>query len=100
MFGGWEPTLYLGLLGGYEWVILVGAAIVLFGGSKIRDVARGLGAAKKEFQVGQAEAEVAAERARAQARAQAEAEAAAQQSVTPTPPATPPAATPPPQPNS
>ena len=88
--------MYLGLLGGYEWVILVGAAIVLFGGSKIRDVARGLGAAKKEFQVGQAEAEVAAERARAQA----EAEAAAQQSVTPTPPATPPAATPPPQPNS
>ncbi len=69
--------MYVGLLGGYEWVILVGAAIVLFGGSKIRDVARGLGAAKKEFQVGQAEAEVAAERARAQARAQAEAEAAA-----------------------
>jgi len=69
--------MYLGLLGGYEWVILVGAAIVLFGGSKIRDVARGLGAAKKEFQVGQAEAEVAAERARSQARAQAEAEATA-----------------------
>ena len=59
-----------------EIALLAGAAIVLFGGNKIRDVARGLGAAKKEFAIGQAEADVAAERARAEARAQAEANAA------------------------
>jgi TatA/E family protein of Tat protein translocase len=67
----------LAMWGGMEIPIIVGAAILLFGGSKIRDVARGLGAAKKEFQVGQAEADIAAERARAEARAQAEANAAA-----------------------
>ncbi len=60
-----------------EIAILAGAAVLLFGGNKIRDVARGLGAAKKEFSVGQAEADVAHERAMAEARATAEANAAA-----------------------
>ncbi|MBC5810532.1 MAG: twin-arginine translocase TatA/TatE family subunit [Candidatus Eremiobacteraeota bacterium] len=55
-----------------EIALLVGAAIILFGGNKIRDVARGLGAAKKEFIVGQAEAEAAAEHARVEARINAE----------------------------
>ncbi len=59
-----------------EIALLAGAAVLLFGGNKIRDVARGLGAAKKEFTLGQAEADVAAERARAEARAMAEANAA------------------------
>ena len=59
-----------------EIALLAGAAVLLFGGNKIRDVARGLGAAKKEFTLGQAEADVAAERARAEARAIAEANAA------------------------
>lgn len=69
--------IYFAMFGNpMEVAILVGAAVLLFGGSKIRDVARGLGAAKKEFMVGQAEAEVAAERARAEARAQVESEAA------------------------
>ena len=66
-----------------EIAVLVGAAVLLFGGGKIRDVARGLGAAKKEFAIGQAEADVAAERARAEARAQAEANAATPPSVAP-----------------
>ena len=61
-----------------EIALLAGAAVLLFGGGKIRDVARGLGAAKKEFSLGQAEADVAHERARAEARAIAEA------NVTPT----------------
>ena len=74
-----------------EIPIIVGAAILLFGGSKIRDVARGLGAAKKEFQVGQAEADIAAERARAEARAQAEANAAAAATPVTSPVTTPPA---------
>jgi len=58
-----------------EIAILVGAAVLLFGADRVPKLARGLGQAKKEFMVGQAEADVAAERARAEARAEAEAEA-------------------------
>ena len=58
-----------------EIAILVGAAVLLFGADRVPKLARGLGQAKKEFMVGQAEADVAAERARAEARAQAEANA-------------------------
>jgi Sec-independent protein translocase protein TatA len=61
-----------------EIAILVGAAVLMFGGGKIREVARGLGAAKKEFTIGQAEADIAAERLRAEARATAEARVAAE----------------------
>ncbi|MFZ1125510.1 MAG: twin-arginine translocase TatA/TatE family subunit [Candidatus Baltobacteraceae bacterium] len=76
-----------------EIAILVGAAILLFGADKVPKLARGLGQAKKEFMVGQAEADVAAERARAEARAQAEAAANAKaQATAETPPSTPPAA--------
>jgi Sec-independent protein translocase protein TatA len=90
--------MLIGMIGGWEIPAIIGAAIILFGGSKIRDVARGLGAAKKEFMVGQAEADVAMERARAQARAQAEAAAddparaagAPSQPTTPPPTITPP----------
>jgi sec-independent protein translocase protein TatA len=57
-----------------EIAILVGAAVLLFGADKIPKLARGVGQARKEFMVGQAEADVAAERARAEARAQAEAQ--------------------------
>jgi sec-independent protein translocase protein TatA len=56
-----------------EIAILVGAAVLLFGADRVPKLARGIGQAKKEFMVGQAEADVAAERARAEARAQAEA---------------------------
>ena len=56
-----------------EIAVLVGAAVLLFGGNKIRDVARGLGAAKQEFARGQADADVEAERIRDEARARAEA---------------------------
>jgi sec-independent protein translocase protein TatA len=79
-----------------EIAILVGAAVLLFGADKVPKLARGLGQAKKEFMVGQAEAEVAAERARADARVQAETAAAAGAKpqaeappTQPTPPATP-----------
>jgi len=61
-----------------EIAVLVGAAVLLFGGGKIREVARGLGAARKEFTIGQAEADIAAERLRAESRATAEARAAAE----------------------
>ncbi|MGP6189361.1 MAG: twin-arginine translocase TatA/TatE family subunit [Vulcanimicrobiaceae bacterium] len=79
-----------------EIAILVGAAVLLFGADKVPKLARGLGQAKKEFMVGQAEADVAAERARADARTQAEAAANAKaqagaESQTITPPPAPPA---------
>jgi sec-independent protein translocase protein TatA len=60
-----------------EIALLVAAAAVLFGAERIPKLARGLGQAKKEFQMGQAEADVEAERIRAEARAKAEAAAKA-----------------------
>ncbi len=59
-----------------EIAILVGAAVLLFGADRVPKLARSIGQAKKEFTVGQAEADVAAERARSEARARAEADAA------------------------
>jgi sec-independent protein translocase protein TatA len=64
------------MFAGSEIALIVGAAILLFGADKVPKLARGFGQAKKEFMVGQAEADVAAERARADARAQAEANVA------------------------
>jgi len=58
-----------------EIALLVGAAVLLFGADRVPKLARSFGQVKKEFAVGQAEADVAAERARAEARAQAEATA-------------------------
>lgn len=58
-----------------EITILVGAALLLFGADRVPKLARGFGQAKKEFMVGQAEADIAAERSRAEARAAAEANA-------------------------
>ena len=58
-----------------EIAIIAGVAVLLFGGGKIRDVARGLGAAKREFSLGQAEADAESERIRTQAQARARAEA-------------------------
>ncbi|MBV8424239.1 MAG: twin-arginine translocase TatA/TatE family subunit [Candidatus Eremiobacteraeota bacterium] len=55
-----------------EIALIVGAAVLLFGADKLPKLARSLGNAKKEFMVGQAEADVAAERARDDARKQAE----------------------------
>jgi sec-independent protein translocase protein TatA len=60
-----------------EIAAVVGVAILIFGADKLPKLARSAGQAKKEFMVGQAEADVAAERARDEARRKAEAEAAA-----------------------
>jgi sec-independent protein translocase protein TatA len=61
------------MFGGQEVVILVVAATLLFGADRVPKLAKSFGQAKKEFMVGQAEADVAAERTRAEARALAEA---------------------------
>ncbi len=52
--------------------IVVVAAVVLFGAEKLPKLARSAGQAKKEFLVGQAEADAAADHAREQARMRAE----------------------------
>jgi sec-independent protein translocase protein TatA len=65
------------MLGTTEIALLVGAAVLLFGVDKLPKLARSAGQAKKEFLVGQAEADVAAERARQEARTRAEAGAPA-----------------------
>ncbi|GAC1657941.1 MAG: hypothetical protein NVS4B13_00050 [Candidatus Elarobacter sp.] len=59
-----------------EIAAVVGVAILVFGADKLPKLARSAGQAKKEFMVGQAEADVAAERARDEARKKAEADAA------------------------
>jgi sec-independent protein translocase protein TatA len=59
------------MLGTTEIALLVGAAVLLFGVDKLPKLARSAGQAKKEFMVGQAEADVAAERAREEARKKA-----------------------------
>ena len=57
-----------------EIAAVVGVAILVFGADKLPKLARSAGQAKKEFMVGQAEADVAAERARDEARRKAEAD--------------------------
>ncbi len=52
--------------------ILIGGAVLLFGAEKLPKLARSAGQAKKEFMVGQAEADMAADRAREEARQRAE----------------------------
>ena len=56
-----------------EIAAVVGVAILLFGADNLPKLAKSAGQAKKEFMIGQAEADVAAERARDEARKTAEA---------------------------
>lgn len=62
-----------------EIAAVVGVAILVFGADKLPKLAKSAGQAKKEFLIGQAEADVAAEKAREEARrtAAARTEAAA-----------------------
>ncbi|HKU68628.1 MAG TPA: twin-arginine translocase TatA/TatE family subunit [Candidatus Baltobacteraceae bacterium] len=53
--------------------IVVVAAVLLFGAEKLPKLARSAGQAKKEFMMGQAEADAAAEQVREQARVRAQA---------------------------
>ena len=59
-------------LGAPELLIILVVVLVLFGGKKLPDLARSLGAAKREFQEGQNEAKD--EDAKADAKANAKAE--------------------------
>ncbi len=66
-----------------EIAMIVGAAVLLFGADKLPKLAKSAGQAKKEFMVGQAEADIAAEHAREEARMRMEA-MRANQAVAPT----------------
>ena len=68
----------LAFLGPETWLILVVAGgVLIFGADKLPKLARSAGQAKKEFFVGQAEADIALENTKAEARKRAEAQAAA-----------------------
>jgi sec-independent protein translocase protein TatA len=41
-----------GFLGGWEWVVVIFAVLLLFGSKRIPDLARSLGASIKEFKKG------------------------------------------------
>jgi sec-independent protein translocase protein TatA len=71
-----------------EIAAVVGVAILVFGADKLPKLAKSAGQAKKEFLIGQAEADVAAEKARDDARKQATANVEAAAVVTPEAPAT------------
>jgi sec-independent protein translocase protein TatA len=60
-----------------EIAAVVGVAILIFGADKLPKLAKSAGQAKKEFMVGQAEADVAAEKAREDARRAAQVSATA-----------------------
>ena len=42
-------SIFFGFMGGYEWVIILLAVLLLFGGKKIPELMRGLGSGIKEF---------------------------------------------------
>ena len=42
-------SIFFGFLGGYEWIVILLAVLLLFGGKKIPELMRGLGSGIKEF---------------------------------------------------
>lgn len=44
-----QNYILLGFLGGYEWLIILLAIVLLFGGKKIPELMKGLGKGIKEF---------------------------------------------------
>ena len=42
-------SIFLGFMGGYEWIAILLAVLLLFGGKKIPELMRGLGSGIKEF---------------------------------------------------
>jgi sec-independent protein translocase protein TatA len=42
-------SIIFGFMGGYEWIVILLAVLLLFGGKKIPELMRGLGSGIKEF---------------------------------------------------
>ena len=42
-------TIFLGLPGGTEWIIIIAVVLLLFGGKKIPELMKGIGTGIKEF---------------------------------------------------
>ena len=42
-------SIFLGFMGGYEWLLIILAIVLLFGGKNIPELMRGLGSGIKEF---------------------------------------------------
>ncbi|WP_066632407.1 twin-arginine translocase TatA/TatE family subunit [Labilibacter marinus] len=51
-----------GFMGGYEWILIILAIVLLFGGRKIPELMKGLGQGMKEFKNAKKEAEEADEK--------------------------------------
>ena len=44
-----SQTIFLGFIGGWEWVVIAVVILLLFGGKKIPELMKGLGSGLKEF---------------------------------------------------
>jgi sec-independent protein translocase protein TatA len=52
-----NQMLLLGMPGGWEWVVILVVILLLFGGSRLPQLAKALGQSKRAFREGQDEAE-------------------------------------------
>jgi sec-independent protein translocase protein TatA len=52
-----NKLLLLGMPGGWEWIVILVVILLLFGGSRLPQLAKALGQSKRAFQEGQDEAE-------------------------------------------
>lgn len=57
-----KEALLLGMPGGYEWLIILVVILLLFGGSRLPQLAKALGQSKRAFREGQDEADEEARR--------------------------------------
>jgi sec-independent protein translocase protein TatA len=52
-----NQILLLGMPGGWEWLVILVVVLLLFGGSRLPQLAKALGQSKRAFREGQDEAE-------------------------------------------
>jgi sec-independent protein translocase protein TatA len=50
-------TLLIGMPGGWEWIVILVVILLLFGGSRLPQLAKALGQSKRAFREGQDEAD-------------------------------------------